>query len=260
VTPPALAPLSGLPELWVPVGPLEGGAALHLASDGALDARRDPARGRHRFRFASGFDVEGRVLRVARHDDGRLMAIELADARVAVPGAAPLDLGRYTLLATGEPRTAHAGAVDSGYYADTTFSPVRVPRPRAFPSDERALLDLYERAESAHRGGPAAIREVFPRVHDALDRHFPGEWLLRWNLLETLLGAAPESPLVRPLVDELERLEIAFDGHQPIASGLRALRGPLTPSGRPAAAAARPAGTRRAPSRRRTRRARAGSH
>jgi hypothetical protein len=72
---------------------------------------------------------------------------------------------------------------------------------------------------------------VFPRVHATLTREFPNEWLLRWNLLESLLRSAATSgqagPITRGLADELraelERLEVALDRRQPIASGLRSL-------------------------------------
>jgi hypothetical protein len=151
------------------------------------------------------------------------MLLELGPARLTLPGSAPRDMARYLLIAAGDVVTAHAGAVDVKYHADTPFSPVRVPRPRAFPPDERRMLALYESAETAHRAGARAMAEVFPRVHEALARDFPQEWLLRWNMLESLVRAAHEQPLARTLWAELERLEIVLDRRQPIASGLRYL-------------------------------------
>jgi hypothetical protein len=63
----------------------------------------------------------------------------------------------------------------------------------------------------------------FPEVHRELVRSFPDEWLLRWNLLESLLKVKDHGPLSAELKAELERLEVAFDYRQPIASGLRYL-------------------------------------
>jgi len=151
------------------------------------------------------------------------MMLELGDAHLTLPGGAARDIARYVMLATGDVVTAHAGAVDAKYHSETPFSPVRIPRPRDRPPEEQAVLDLYERAEGAYRAGAQAMAEVFPRIHAALERDFPEEWLLRWNLLESLLRRAPTGTLAQTLWAELERLEVAFDRRQPIASGLRYL-------------------------------------
>jgi phenylalanine-4-hydroxylase len=219
---PALEPFSGLAEQCVLTGRLEGGTSLESATDDALAAHLDVASERHRFRLDRGACVEGRLRRTVRHPDGRLMLLELGPARVTLPDAVR-DCDRYVLLAAGDVVTAQAGAVDARYHADTQFSPVRVPRSRALPPDERTMLDLYARAEAAFRSGPQAMAEVFPRIHAALDRDFPREWLLRWNLLESLLRTSPSGPLARVLQAELEQLEVALDRQQPIASGLHYL-------------------------------------
>jgi phenylalanine-4-hydroxylase len=219
---PALEPFSGLVEQYVLTGRLEGGTSLELVTDEVLAARLDVASERHRFRFDHGASIEGRLRRTVRHPDGRLMLLELGPARVTLPDAVR-EFDHYVLLATGDVVTAHAGAVDAKYHADTQFSPVRVPRPRDFPPDERAMIDLYERAERAYRTGAQAMADVFPHIHAVLVRDFPREWLLRWNLLESLLRAPSVGPLPQTLRAELEHLEVALDRKQPIASGLRYL-------------------------------------
>jgi hypothetical protein len=101
---------------------------------------------------------------------------------------------------------------------------VKVPRPRALPADERAALALFERAARAHRaGGGDAMVEVFASVHQALEGAHPREWLLRWNMLESLLRARAAPALCRELTGELERIEVALDRRQPVASALRYL-------------------------------------
>ncbi len=205
------------------VGRLDDGTLLDLVTDQALAARLDATSGRHRFRFDRGAEVEGRLQRTVRHADGRLVLLELGPARLTVPGAPPREVARYLLLATGDVVTAHAGASDAKYHADTPFSPLRVPRPAACPPEEREVLELFERAERAFRSGTEEMVAAFPQIHAALERDFPEEWLLRWNMLESLLRAGVLEPLARTLWTELERLELAFDGREPIASGLRYL-------------------------------------
>ncbi|MGH7438346.1 MAG: aromatic amino acid hydroxylase [Polyangiaceae bacterium] len=218
----ALEPYRGVERLVV-VGRLAGGVSLDAASDDDLRSRLAAGSGRHRFAFDRGAVVEGELLRAVRRPDGRLMLLDLAGAHITLPGSAPRDVPRYALLATGDVVTAHAGAVDARYYGDTPFSPVRIPRPRDYPPEELAMLDLYARAEDAHGKGPEAMADVFPAVHATLTRDFPREWLLRWNLLESLLRAAPRNALVQTLWAELDRLEVVLDRKQPIASGLRYL-------------------------------------
>ncbi|HEX6274248.1 MAG TPA: aromatic amino acid hydroxylase [Polyangiaceae bacterium] len=222
VIPRELRELERPPGDLVVIGALAGGTTLDTLDDATLARARSPE-GRHRFEFASGAVVEGRLERVVRDGRGRLLHVELTDARVA-PGDRPaVELARYRLLALGEPVTAHAGAVDPAYHGETTFSGARVPKPRAVPASEHALLELYERAARAHAGGAAVMAREFPRVHEGLVAQYPEEWLLRWNLLESLLKVRSQGELTARLRSELERLEVALDYRQPIASGLRYL-------------------------------------
>jgi phenylalanine-4-hydroxylase len=223
---PPQQPLCGLPRQCVLTGPLEGGAPLELQTGQALAMRRDAETGRHRFDFASGARVEGRLLRTAIHPDGRLMHAELAEARLTLPGGGPRETPHYVLVATGDVATAHAGAVDGRYYGDTPFSAVRVPKPHVLPESAQALAALYLQAERARGAGQPAMTETFARIHERLEREFPQEWLLRWNLLESLLkgdGAVGGAPLALTLTSELEALEVRLDHREPIASGLRYL-------------------------------------
>jgi hypothetical protein len=119
--------------------------------------------------------------------------------------------------------TARAGAVDARYHPDTAFSKVRVPGPTRLDVESARLNALYERAANAHLAGPGAVAATFPAVHAALDREHPSEWLLRWNLLESLLKAGVDRDRAKVLRAELERLEVAYDHREPIASGLRYL-------------------------------------
>jgi phenylalanine-4-hydroxylase len=204
-------------------GPLLGGISPERASDVDIERLRDGASGRHCFRFESGARVEGRVQRTLRRSDGRLMVIDLEDARITLQDRAVRQLPSYGLLAAGTVKTAHAGAADPAYYPDVPPSLLRVPRPRLEADEGRAIGDLFERAERAHRAGASAIAGAFPEIHQALERHHPREWLLRWNMLESLIKVGQHGPLAGALRAELERLEVGLDHKQPIASGLRYL-------------------------------------
>jgi hypothetical protein len=207
----------------VVTGALVGGGELAQLDDAGLARLCHASSGRHVFRFASGALVSGRFERSVRASDERLRKIELSAARLELPGRAPLELPRYVLLAAGDVIGAQAGAVDGAYHPDTEFSLTRVPKPRVLPERERALLGLYEQAAGAHAEGAAALTQAFPRIAAGLERDSPDEWLLRWNLLESLLKVGPAGALGNQLRAELERLERKFERREPIASGLRYL-------------------------------------
>jgi phenylalanine-4-hydroxylase len=207
-------------------GGLANGERLETATEGMVDQLRCATTGRHQFVFASGASVEGRLEVTVRSSDGRLCHLRLAGAHVSLPGQPPRELAHFVLLAAGDPLTAQAGAVDPTYHRETQPVPawcLRAPRRRPLPPCEQRLLALYEQAKRAHTMGQRAMRTDFPRVWSALMRDHPPEWLLRWNLLESLLKAGEEGELALGLRAELERLEVEFEHRQPIASGLRYL-------------------------------------
>ena len=201
-------------EQWVLTGPLAGGGELVRASEAVVDGFAQGPSGRHVVSFASGASVAGRLRRSVRDRAGRLLRLDFADAQLTLPGRAAVGLPAYALLATGDFLTAEAGAVDPAYHPDTAFSRVRVPKPRALPDRELALLALYRSL--------AAGTADLASLHAALERDHPGEWLLRWNLLERALRGS-EFPIAGALRRELERLEVHYEHRQPIASGLRSL-------------------------------------
>jgi phenylalanine-4-hydroxylase len=201
-------------------GPLEGGARLETLDDRALAALA--AAGRATFRFRSAANVSGVMRRSVRDEDGRLLHVELTDARLELPGRAAVELAEYALVPLGDFVTAHAGAVDPTYHAETSFPHVRVPKPRTVSARENELTRLYERIAAAGRA-PAALAEL-TSVHDELARAYPDEWLLRWNLLERALQIPAARPFARGIAAELETLEVRFERREPIAMGLAYLR------------------------------------
>jgi phenylalanine-4-hydroxylase len=225
-------------------GPLSDGRWLEaLATEAALDAHRVGRSGRHRFDFASGVRVEGRVERRRLRTDGRLGGLELADVRVGLPGRAERVCERLCVWAAGEVITARAGASDPAFHLDLGRDPgdggaekgarssgPLVPRAREIPAKERELMLLYGQAEVAAsrvRGGE--LVDALTVILETVRREHPDDWLLRWNLLEALLARTDASgatapALARALVDDLEALELAFEGEQPIATGLGYLR------------------------------------
>jgi phenylalanine-4-hydroxylase len=224
VTPPDMhaGVVEPAPELtddaaWVLTGKLHDGTWLADRDVSALLHRRAD------FRFASGARVEGTLEKAVRSTGGPLSHLVLTQATLALPGRPPRAVPQFVLFALRDVHTARAGAVDPTYHEETSFPNTRVPKPRVFSADQGALLELYERAAAAHASGVAGVRAQFPRIYEEMVQQFPNEWLLRWNMLESLLKVSAERPLEKVLVSDLERLELHFECKEPIASGLRYL-------------------------------------
>jgi hypothetical protein len=156
-------------------------------------------------------------------ESGQLSAGALLDAR--------LESGAVVALA-GAAVGAHAGA-PSDFFPPTELPTTRVPKSRSLPPSEGAMLGLYEAAHAALRSSLGSeVLPVFERLHRELSRDHQGDWLLRWNLLESLQKLGLRGELADALRAELTKLEVYYEHKQPIASGLRYLAGAL---GRPAA-------------------------
>jgi len=196
------------------LGPLSDGSFLEDASDQAIARMHDATTARHTFRFARGVRVAGHLEQTVRRMDGRLGFVRLSQARLELPGAPDRELPEFALVAAGDAMTAHAGAADETYHAGTRPPGKRVPKVRELPPREFALRALYEVSERAYRGPPGMIPVIFGAVHAALARDYPNEWLLRWNLLESLKKAGAKTPLCDALRAELDEIGARFDDPQ----------------------------------------------
>lgn len=213
--------LPGLPsgdsrECWVLLGSREDGTSL-----AALNGWH-PGAEPFEWTLAPGVVFGGK--RAYRHDtaahqpyfDGQELYLRTAAGVVRAP--------RATFVFGGALTGAGAGASDPDYYARTEPSAERVPHPREYPAHEAHMIELYTHALAAHRSpSDAAMVELFREIYDVLVRQYPKDWLLRWNLLESLVKRGLRGDLADALQNDLTRLEREFQGAQPIASGLRYL-------------------------------------
>jgi phenylalanine-4-hydroxylase len=156
--------------------------------------------------------------------DGATAVLVMAGGRLAAEGALerPLAAGDVVVLAE-HAAAAHAGA--PAHYFPSTAAPLTlVPKARVAAPAEAELLGLYEAALTALRSSLGAeVVPVFERVHRGLRERFPHDWLLRWNLLESLQKLTLDVPLAEALRGELAQLETHYHYREPIASGLRYL-------------------------------------
>ncbi len=175
--------------------------------------------------LAHGASLRGE-LRTAHVEAARGAAVLVLESGVLSVGAelsAQLRPGDVVVVADGA-LGAHAGA-PSDFFPETALPATLVPKAHTVPPREQDLLALYELSLAALRSALGAdVVPVFERVHGELRQRFPRDWLLRWNLLESLQKLGAATSLAEELRHELEELEVHYQYRQPIASGLSYLR------------------------------------
>lgn len=152
---------------------------------------------------------------------GRAALLRLSRGSLTAVGALDVKLGMGQLVVLAQAAVgAHAGA-PSDFFPETELPETRVPKAHNLPPRQSELLGLYEQALTALRSSMGTdVVPVFERLHRELVAHFEHDWLLRWNLLESLEKLGHGGALGGRLRRELEQLELYFERRQPIASGL----------------------------------------
>lgn len=171
--------------------------------------------------LARGARLTGTLLRVQRAPSGEAAVLTMESGRLEAGSELSLALGEGDVVALAHAALgAHAGA-PSDFFPTTELPNTLVPKAHSVPPLESELLGLYETALSALRSSLGSeVVPVFERIHRVLRQHFEHDWLLRWNLLESLQKLHVDAPLAEQLRRELELLEVHYQYQQPIASGL----------------------------------------
>jgi phenylalanine-4-hydroxylase len=217
--------LEGMPrraEYALPLGVLSDGTPLSSLTPDALLTRAP--RGRLRLETASGLVLAGDVRAIVPVGD-RVGAVLLSSFELRRGDERLVSADVYPLALGAQVATAWAGAPDA-FFPDTPVSAISVPKERTFSEAELDLIAMHERAAATFRNSarPDAADEV-AAILARLDDAYPEEWLLRWNLLEGLTKLGKRPDLAARLEAQLERLELRFEGLEPIATGLEYIRG-----------------------------------
>lgn len=171
--------------------------------------------------LAHGVSLRGTLRGVHAGPDGATAVLVIESGRLQAGAELDQALGAGNVVVLAEAALgAHAGA-PSDFFPSTELPQTLVPKALSLPPSESALLGLYETSLAALRSSLGAdVVPVFERVHRELSEHFEHDWLLRWNLLESLQKLSLQVPLAEQLRRELEMLEMHYHYRQPIASGL----------------------------------------
>jgi phenylalanine-4-hydroxylase len=215
--------------LAFPLGRLASGespARLDAAALVRLGARCAPDE--IDLRFASGVRIAGRLQGTIRAEDGRVLALVVGEKAEATLGERPLALPSPVIPLAGEIAAAHAGAADASYWPASELPRAMTPPRRARPAGDLQLVALYREALRLWEAPDSPeLVPGFTRIAGELRAHYPGDWLLRWNLLESLRKLDAGVVLATMLRDDLLDVEAETPGDAatkaPIERGLRYL-------------------------------------
>jgi phenylalanine-4-hydroxylase len=216
--------LEGMPRrasYVVPLGVLADGTPLSALTPDAVLARAP--QGRLRLETASGLVASGGVRAIVPVGD-RVGAVLLSDFELRRGDECLVSTDLYALALGSEVTTAWAGAPDA-FFPDSPVSTMSVPKERTFSEAEIELIALHERAATFRDSTRPGAADEMASIAARLDQAHPEEWLLRWNLLEGLVKIRERPELASRLEAQLERLELRFEGLEPIATGLEYIRG-----------------------------------
>jgi phenylalanine-4-hydroxylase len=207
----------------LPLGALRDGTPLSRVDLARVAAMRD-GHGRVVLQTRHGVRVSGvPITSVTRA--GRVRFLVLADCEIRAPGREPYRAREPLPVALGARVVSAAAGAPTGLEAPTAPAGTRVPKARQFSPRDQALITLYDRALTAFASRDArAMEGTCADIVARLDARHRDDWLLRWNLLESLIKAQAASRLRAKLATDLARMEKRYRGLEPIATGLGYLR------------------------------------
>jgi phenylalanine-4-hydroxylase len=215
--------LPRLAHYLLPLGRLDDGTSLSAISPDKLH-KLSNGHGRVQLHTRGKVQIDGRLVRQTERA-GRVVVLQLADCTIECAGELLLRSSEpYPLVLAERVNTAHAG-LPLGYFQATELPETKIPKPRVFPPTHAQLIQLYDEALTVLRQGMGSqIVHTFERIHAQLEARYPDDWLLRWNLLESLAKLGKGAELGADLTRELERLELRYAHREPIATGLSYVR------------------------------------
>jgi phenylalanine-4-hydroxylase len=177
--------------------------------------------------WESGVEFSGKVERVQTDESGQLRVITFVDASARLGDTVLYDpdWGSFDLVAGSAVVSCFAGSGDQAYYPPTEFAGETVPRAKdpTTAEEEGKVRHLYRDALRLWAGDDSPeLVDGFRKIDKELADH-PDEWLLRWNMLESLRKVDRGEDLQSKLRDDLLEIEKADWDSLPITTGLKYL-------------------------------------
>ena len=140
-------------------------------------------------RFSSGISVEGKCTKIVRQD-GRPILLSFEDCTVKHNAETLFqpEWGTYDMACGGQVVSVFGGAADRKKYLEATGGFKQDPgrQKSNLTEDNRDLNELYGKLRALREAGTwkKESTEALSDLHTLVQRRYPSEWLLRYELLE----------------------------------------------------------------------------
>lgn len=149
-----------------------------------------------RIEFESGVVVEGKLVgKVMRENRNLVLTFESCTVRHGTDILFKPEWGNYDMACGSQIESVFGGAADRGQYLAATGGFRQEPQSQKTNLTEanRELNQLYARVREFRESG--ARGPELSQIFEKLERAYPEDWLLRYELLELKTGATWESQL-----------------------------------------------------------------
>jgi phenylalanine-4-hydroxylase len=156
-----------------------------------------------RLNFENGIVVEGLVHEILRSRTGKVILIELQDARLTYDGQTLISAACYSMAVGSEIVSAYAGPADVEAFEPTARIPHEKMHKIVYDEKTIQLQQLYGVVRRVRSDSTAVSR--LPQIWKSVVRDFPGDWLLSLEILEILDGDAShqlEADLIRKYLEQ----------------------------------------------------------
>jgi phenylalanine-4-hydroxylase len=201
-----------------PIGALKGRLALEDCDENQLHALGISENSKTSLKFESGVKVEGTVKSI-RLVNSRPVLISFGDCTVTYKDQVLFkpDWGTFDMAVGASITSVFAGAADPYSFFD--MQPVSEIEEQGARKDETELESLYadiRRIRERKEWNPSEVGKIAA----ILDEKYPGDWLLRLEILELYQQFEPTSPNVYQIVSVLDQSDWSPAIKQLIQRGL----------------------------------------
>ena len=210
-------------EMLLPLGYCEDGTPLCDLDTPAI-LRHVNHSGIFRLTTNSGITITGRIAQTIERSE-RVACLLLHDAYIRSSDAQLQQRTKLLPLVLATTIKSVSAGGPAGHEPPTQPSGQTVPKPHTLDEAQLEMLTLYQRALEAFNSlGGQKLSAACAAIIKRLDEAYPEDWLLRFNVLESLTKAGEDAALQGKLQHDLERLELRYAGREPIATGLAYVR------------------------------------